>query len=62
MSQRATRLVPDSAGYWDTAAEANFAAGNCAQAVRLETRALALKPNDRFMTRQLARFKQGAAK
>jgi len=62
MSARATRLAPESHGYWDTAAEAQFAAGNCAEAARFESRALGLKPNDPFMTRQLARFRQGADK
>jgi tetratricopeptide (TPR) repeat protein len=62
MSKRANRLEPDNAGYWDTSAEANFVAGNPDEAVKLESRALGLKANDRFMTRQLERFKQGAAK
>jgi tetratricopeptide (TPR) repeat protein len=62
LSARAARLAPENAGYWDTAAEAQFAAGNCAEAVRFEKRALGLKPNDAFMTRQIARFKQGADK
>jgi tetratricopeptide (TPR) repeat protein len=60
MSRKATRLVPESAGYWDTAAEVHFAAGRAADAVRLERRALSLKPNDHFMLQQLARFAQEA--
>ena len=56
---RATSLAPESYAILDTAAEAHFRAGNAEKSVQLETRALELKPNDKFMLEQLARFKAG---
>jgi len=41
----------------DTAAEANFRVGNIDEAIRLETKGLEGRPNDRFMREQLERFK-----
>jgi hypothetical protein len=41
----------------DTAAEAHFRNNDAATAVRLETEALRLRPNDAFMKTQLERFK-----
>jgi hypothetical protein len=60
LATRAVYAMPERAGYLDTAAEAHFAAGQADEAVKLETQALALKPNDRFMATQLARFRAGA--
>jgi tetratricopeptide (TPR) repeat protein len=59
MAMRAVSLAPESYAILDTAAEANFRAGNAKKAVELETRALELKPNDKFMLEQIARFRKG---
>jgi tetratricopeptide (TPR) repeat protein len=62
LATRAVTLAPESYAILDTAAEANFRAGNAKKAVELETRALELKPNDKFMLEQIARFKAGVKK
>lgn len=59
LSTKATSIDKDNAAYLDTAAEAQFRVGNAAEAVKLEQRALALRPGDPFMRKQLARFKRG---
>jgi tetratricopeptide (TPR) repeat protein len=56
--EEALRIQPDNYAYLDTAAELNFALGRGAEAVRLERRALALKPGDEFMEGQLRRFQE----
>lgn len=56
----AVAASPGNAAYLDTAAEANFRAGNSRRAVELETAALQLRPEDAFMIRQLRRFKAAA--
>jgi tetratricopeptide (TPR) repeat protein len=56
LSQRAMVIEPENAAYLDTAAEAQFRAGHADEAVRLETRALTLRPGDVFMRAQLERF------
>ncbi|HTL31397.1 MAG TPA: hypothetical protein VL282_19340 [Tepidisphaeraceae bacterium] len=62
LATRAASLAPESYAILDTAAECNFRAGDAQKAVQLETRALELKPNDKFMLEQLARFKKGVGK
>ena len=57
MATRAITLDPDNAAYLDTAAEANFRVGNIDEAIRLETKGLEGRPNDKFMREQLERFK-----
>jgi len=57
MATKAITLDPDNAAYLDTAAEANFRMGNIDQAIRLETKGLEGRPNDKFMREQLERFK-----
>jgi tetratricopeptide (TPR) repeat protein len=47
----------DNPAFLDTAAEIQFRLGHNDEAIRLETRALELRPNDPFMTRQLDRFR-----
>jgi tetratricopeptide (TPR) repeat protein len=59
LAGRAVKLAPDNPAFLDTAAEAHFATGDAAKAVELETRALELRPNDKFMLEQLERFKKG---
>ena len=53
---QALRVQPENYAYLDTAAELNFALGRVEEAVRLEKRALAIKPGDAFMEGQLRRF------
>jgi tetratricopeptide (TPR) repeat protein len=57
MATKAITLDPDNAAYLDTAAEANFRVGNIDEAIRLETKGLEGRPNDKFMREQLERFK-----
>jgi tetratricopeptide (TPR) repeat protein len=59
MAKRAVELEPESSSFLDTLAEAHFRTGNAAEAVKLEEKALSLKPNDPFMLKQLERFKSG---
>lgn len=59
LSQRAIAADPANYAYLDTAAEAKFRAGDAAEAVRLEERALQLRPDDAFMKEQLERFRAG---
>jgi tetratricopeptide (TPR) repeat protein len=53
---KALAEMPQNPAIMDTLAEVNFHLGNPQEAVRLETRALKLTPNDDFMTEQLRRF------
>jgi tetratricopeptide (TPR) repeat protein len=57
LSQRAIAAEPTNPAYLDTAAEAEFRAGNVDEAIRLETKALQLRPHDKFMRDQLERFR-----
>jgi tetratricopeptide (TPR) repeat protein len=59
LSDRAVAMEPENYAYIDTAASAYFAAGNAAEAARLERRALIVRPNDSFMRRQLEKFEKG---
>ena len=52
----------DNPGYLDTAAEVEFQLGHVEEAIRLETRALELRPADPFMTEQLNRFRDKAGR
>ncbi|HEV7298180.1 MAG TPA: hypothetical protein VGN72_02365 [Tepidisphaeraceae bacterium] len=61
LATKAIATDKDNGAYLDTAAEAHFRVGNPAEAVRLERRALELRPNDRFMWGQLRRFERGLA-
>jgi tetratricopeptide (TPR) repeat protein len=54
---KAAEIAPDNAAILDTDAEVNFHLGRADEAVRLETKAISLQPDDRFMKLQLARFK-----
>lgn len=62
LAERAMALEPEHYMYLDTAASAQFAAGNPAEAVRLEQRAVNMRPADAFMRRQLALFGAAANK
>jgi tetratricopeptide (TPR) repeat protein len=59
LADRAVKAQPDVAALLDTAAEAHFRVGDVEQAIKLESRALELQPNDKFMREQLERFKKG---
>jgi tetratricopeptide (TPR) repeat protein len=50
----------DNPAFLDTAAEIQFRLGRVDEAVRLEARALELRPDDAFMTSQLQRFRDKA--
>jgi len=56
---RATTLSPQSAGYWDTLAEARFQNGDTPGAIDAQKRALALEPRRVYYRRQLDRFQAG---
>ena len=57
LARLATRDEPDNSAYLDTLAEANYRAGRAAEAIRIETRALELSPDNKFMIEQIERFK-----
>jgi len=59
LAAAAVATAPDTAAYIDTLAEANYRKGNRDEAVRLETRALSLTPENDFMRQQLQRYKAG---
>ena len=50
LAATAVTTLPDNAAAIDTLAEVNFHVGKYAQAVKLEERALAHDPDDKFMT------------
>jgi uncharacterized Ntn-hydrolase superfamily protein len=56
-AERAVELEPKSSGILDTLAEVHFRMGHADKAIEVETRALAIDPNDRYLTEQLNRFK-----
>jgi len=56
-ARAAVEAMPDTAAFIDTLAEANFARGHREEAIKLETRALELSPENDFMRQQLERFK-----
>jgi len=59
-ADKAAALVPDNAAILDTQAEVNFHLGRFDEAVRLETAASKLQPEDAFMKKQLERFMAAA--
>lgn len=61
LALEATRAMPDNAAFVDTLAEAHFQLGHYRQAVELETRVVAARPNDHFLQNQLKRFEDAAA-
>lgn len=56
---RAIRANPTAYSLIDTAGEVAYRQGKFDRAVELETLALAMRPGDRFMRQQLAKFKLG---
>jgi tetratricopeptide (TPR) repeat protein len=56
LATAAVQAAPDNSAYLDTAAEVHFRLGHAEEAVRLEKRAIELRPNDGFMREQLKRF------
>jgi tetratricopeptide (TPR) repeat protein len=56
-AEKAAQIAPNNAAILDTEAEVNFHLGRADEAIRLETVASALQPDDPFMKTQLARFK-----
>jgi tetratricopeptide (TPR) repeat protein len=61
LATEATTAQPDNFAYVDTLAEANFQLGKYDEAVRLEKRVVAARPNDLFLRNQLKRFEEAAA-
>ena len=61
LANRACEIEPESYAYIDTAASTpDFAAGKADEAVKLEKRALLMRPSDLFMQQQLARFEKAS--
>jgi tetratricopeptide (TPR) repeat protein len=60
-ASRAVELEPDNAAYIDTLAEVHYRLGQPHRSVELETRALRLRPGDRFMQAQLQRYQAAAS-
>jgi uncharacterized Ntn-hydrolase superfamily protein len=58
-AQRAADLEPKSAEILDTLAEVHYRLGQKEKAIEVETRALALSPDDEYLKGQLARFRSG---
>jgi uncharacterized Ntn-hydrolase superfamily protein len=59
-AERAAALEPQESGILDTLAEVCFRMGNAARAIEVETKAIAISPDDNYLKNQLARFKAGA--
>jgi tetratricopeptide (TPR) repeat protein len=62
LAKQAVEAEPDNSAYLDTLADLAFRLSYVDEAVKLETRALELEPGDRFMSKQLERFKAGHGK
>jgi hypothetical protein len=60
-SAAAVARDPEVFAFIDTAAAANAAAGNFAEAARLEKHALAMHPADEFMRQQFEKYQKVAA-
>lgn len=58
-AERAVALEPKESGILDTLAEVHFRMGHAQQAIEVETKALAIAPNDNYLKEQLARFQAG---
>lgn len=58
-AERASALEPKSAEILDTLAETHYRMGAKEKAIEVETKALALNPNDEYLKQQLARFQSG---
>jgi tetratricopeptide (TPR) repeat protein len=59
-ASQAVAAMPQDAAIIDTLAEVNFHLGRAAEAVRLESAATSLEPQDQFMAGQLKRFRAAA--
>jgi uncharacterized Ntn-hydrolase superfamily protein len=60
-AERAVELEPKNTGILDTLAEVHFRMGHADKAAEVESRALALEPQNNYLTEQLRRF-QSASK
>jgi uncharacterized Ntn-hydrolase superfamily protein len=58
-AERAVSLEPKNTGILDTLAEVHFRRGDAAKAAEVESKALALEPQNNYLTEQLNRFKTG---
>ncbi|MBX3422566.1 MAG: hypothetical protein KF752_13515 [Pirellulaceae bacterium] len=61
LSSRSLEIEPESYAYLDTMARCRFAAGQFAEAVQYQRRALAKSPHDRMLKAQLSQFEAAAA-
>ena len=59
LARKAVAARPENAAYLDTLAEVNFRLGKSEEAIKLEKKALELRPGDEFMLKQLKRFEGG---
>jgi uncharacterized Ntn-hydrolase superfamily protein len=57
-AKKAHALAPEDANIMDTVAEAFYAAGNYEEAVRWETNALKIEPENTFFKKQLEKFRK----
>jgi tetratricopeptide (TPR) repeat protein len=58
LAMQANAAAPENAAYLDTAAEANFRLGHREKAIELESKAIGLKSDDKFLKEQLERFRK----
>jgi tetratricopeptide (TPR) repeat protein len=61
LSAQAVNQDPDNAACLDTQAECFMRSGQPARAVEIETHAVAIKPDDVYMQKQIARFRSAVA-
>jgi tetratricopeptide (TPR) repeat protein len=59
-AEQAAAVLPNNAAILDTLADTNFRLGRYDDAVRIETQASHLDPNDVFMRKQVERFRAAA--
>ncbi|MGD0540427.1 MAG: HEAT repeat domain-containing protein [Tepidisphaeraceae bacterium] len=59
-AQQAAAILPNNAAILDTLADTNFRLGRYDDAVRIETQAVHLDPDDAFMRKQIERFRAAA--
>ena len=57
--ESAVKEAPNISAFLDTLAEAKYRTGHADEAIKLETKALELSPDAKFMKEQIARFKSG---
>jgi tetratricopeptide (TPR) repeat protein len=61
-AQMAVKLAPDDAAYLDTLAAAKFAAGAVDEALRLQEKCHAMRPDDKAIARRLEQYRAAAGR